>query len=351
VAGPASSGASSTGRGQGLTVAVTGPTGDIGRSLLRSLDRSKEVRRVLAMARRPFDPAEHGLKKTEYRQGDVLDRQMLDELVAGADVVVHLAFLIVGGLSDTERVNLEGSRAVFEATVAAGVPRLVYASSVAAYGFHADNPQLLTEDIPPRGTERHYYSAQKAALEAVLTEVLDGTQTDAYVFRPCIVAGGDALALLENIPYIQLSDRMPGPLLRMLEVLPVLKPVLPDPGVPFQLVHHDDVATALRAAVLGRGKPGVYNLAGPGELRMSDLADALGWYSIPIPDLALDATAEVLARLPFIPAEAQWIESVRAPVLMDTTKARRELRWRPKHDADSTLREMVDAARSERLIR
>jgi UDP-glucose 4-epimerase len=266
-------------------------------------------------------------------------------------VVVHLAFLIVGGLSDTERVNLEGSRAVFEATVAAGVPRLVYASSVAAYGFHADNPQLLTEDIPPRGTERHYYSAQKAALEAVLTEVLDGTQTDAYVFRPCIVAGGDALALLENIPYIQLSDRMPGPLLRMLEVLPVLKPVLPDPGVPFQLVHHDDVATALRAAVLGRGKPGVYNLAGPGELRMSDLADALGWYSIPIPDLALDATAEVLARLPFIPAEAQWIESVRAPVLMDTTKARRELRWRPKHDADSTLREMVDAARSERLIR
>jgi nucleoside-diphosphate-sugar epimerase len=332
-------------------VAVTGPTGDIGRSLLRSLDRSKEVRRVLAMARRPFDPAEHGLKKTEYRQGDVLDRQLLDEFVQDADVVVHLAFLIVGGLSETERVNLEGSRSVFEATVAAGVPRLVYASSVAAYGFHADNPRLLTEDIPPRGTERHYYSAQKAALEAVLGEVVQGTQTDAHVFRPCIVAGADALALLENIPYIQLSDRMPGPLLRMLEVLPVLKPVLPDPGVPFQLVHHDDVASALRAAVLGRGAPGVYNLAGPGELRMSDLADALGWYSIPIPDLALDATAELLARLPFIPAEAQWIESVRAPVLMDTAKARRELRWRPKHDAAATLREMVDAARSERLIR
>jgi nucleoside-diphosphate-sugar epimerase len=240
---------------------------------------------------------------------------------------------------------------VFEAAVAAGVPRLVYASSVAAYGFHADNPELLTEDIPPRGTERHYYSAQKAALEAVLTEVLEGAQTDAYVFRPCIVAGADALALLQNIPYIQLSERMPGPLLRMLEVMPALKPVLPDPGVPFQLVHHDDVATALRAAVLGRGQPGVYNLAGPGELRMSDLADALGWYSIPIPDLALDATAEILARLPFVPAEAQWIESVRASVLMDTAKARRELRWRPKHDAMATLREMVDAARSEQLIR
>jgi UDP-glucose 4-epimerase len=336
---------------KGLTVAVTGPTGDIGRSLLRSLDRSREVKRVLAMARRPFDPAAHGLKKTEYRQGDVLDRSLIDDFVRGADVVVHLAFLIVGGLSDTERVNLEGSRNVFEATVAAGISRLVYASSVAAYGFHADNPPLLTEDVPPRGTDRHYYSAQKAALESVLDEVVQGSGTDAYVFRPCIVAGGDALALLENIPYIQLSERMPAPLLRMLEVLPALKPVLPDPGVPFQLVHHDDVASALRAAVLGRGEPGVYNLAGPGQIRMSDLADALGWYSIPIPDLAVDAAAEVLARLPFIPAEAQWIESIRTPVLMDTAKARRELRWRPGHDAVATLREMVDAARSEQLIR
>ena len=61
--------------------------------------------------------------------------------------------------------------------------------------------------------------------------------------------------------------------------------------------------------------------------------------------------AEAVARLPFVPAEAQWIESFRSPVLMDTAKARRELRWRPKHDARTTLQDMVDAARSERLIR
>jgi nucleoside-diphosphate-sugar epimerase len=330
---------------------VTGPTGDIGRSLLRSLDRSREVGRILAMARRPFDPAEHGLHKTEYRQGDVLDQGTVEELVDGADVVVHLAFLIVGSLDETQKVNLEGSRNVFEATVQAGAARLIYASSVAAYGFHEENPTPLTEDVPPRGTDNHYYSAQKAALEGVLESVLDGADTEAYVFRPCIVAGADALALLENIPYIKLSERMPRAVLRTLEFLPALKPVIPDPGIPFQLVHHDDVASALRAAVLGRGQPGVYNLAGPGELRMSDLAQALGWYSIPIPELAVDATAELLARLPFIPAEAQWIESVRAPVLMDTSKARRELRWRPKHDALQTLVEMVQAAREEQLIR
>ena len=64
----------------------------------------------------------------------------------GADVAVHLAFAIFGGREETRRVNLEGSRNVFEAAIEAGVKRLVYASSVAAYGFHADNPQPLTED-------------------------------------------------------------------------------------------------------------------------------------------------------------------------------------------------------------
>jgi UDP-glucose 4-epimerase len=335
----------------GLTVAVTGPTGDIGRSLLRVLERSREVSRIVAMARRPFDPAAAGLRKTVYRQADVLDRGAVQALVADADVVVHLAFLIMGGREETQSVNIEGSRNVFESAAAAGVKRLVYASSVAAYGFYADNPPLLTEEIPPRATERHYYSAQKAELEGILRDVVAGADLDAYLFRPCIVAGPDALLLVQNIPYIQLSERMPSAALRVLELLPVLKPVLPDPGIEFQLVHHDDVASAFKAAVLGRGSPGVYNLAGPGTVKMSDVADALGWYSVPVPELAVDAAAELVARLPFAPNEAEWIEAFRVAVLMDTAKARRELRWRPQHDALETLRSMVQAARSEQLIR
>ena len=334
-----------------LTVAVTGPTGDIGRSLLRALERSRDVARIRAMARSPFDPAEAGLRKTEYRQADVLDADAVAEVVAGADVVVHLAFIILGDLAETTSVNLQGSRNVFDAAVAAGARRLVYASSVAAYGYHSDSPEWLTEDVPTRGTDRHYYSAQKAELEAALTERLAGADTKGYVFRPCIVAGPDAMTMLESIPYIQLSDRMPSAVLRALELMPALRPVIPDPGVPFQLVHHDDVATAMRAAVLGRGEPGVYNLAAPGTITMSDLARALGWYAIPVPDLAVGAAAELVARLPFVPAEAQWIETVRNPVLMDTARARKVLGWRPRHDAAETLAAMVEAGRLARLMR
>jgi UDP-glucose 4-epimerase len=259
--------------------------------------------------------------------------------------------MIMGSADETTRINLTGSRNVFAAAIDADVPRLVYASSVAAYGFGPDNPPVLTEDLDPRGTARHYYSAQKAELEQALHELMAGSDTEAYVFRPCIVAGPDALTLVETIPYVQLSERMPGAVLRALEFMPALKPVLPNPGVPFQLVHHDDVATALEAAVLGRGEPGVYNLAADGTLTLADLADALGWYSVPVPEIAVGATAELVARLPFVPAEAQWIESLRRPVIMDTSRARTVLGWAPRYDARATLEQMVQAARAEGLLR
>jgi nucleoside-diphosphate-sugar epimerase len=334
-----------------LTVAVTGPTGEIGQAAVAALERSRGIARIIGMARRPFDPAARGWKKVLYRQGDVLDPKAVDELVREADVVLHLAFMIMGGERESRAINLEGSRNVFEASAAAGVQRLVYASSVAAYGFHADNPQPLTEDVPARGTAAHYYSAQKAEVEELLGETLAGSATEAYVFRPCIVAGPQAPLLLDSLPYTQISERLPGPVLRLLDGVPILRPVLPDPGVPFQLVHHDDVASAMRAAVLGRGSGGVYNLAGPGEMTVKLLAQELGWYSIPVPELALDTVAELIGRLGFLPAQAQWISAFREPVLMDASRAKRELGWRPRHDALETLRATIAAARMGRLIR
>jgi UDP-glucose 4-epimerase len=330
---------------------VTGPTGEIGRAVVGALERSPEVERVLGMARRPFDPAAQGWKKVSYRRGDVLNRDAVADLVKDADVVVHLAFMIMGGPQETSAVNMDGSRNVFEATVSAGVKRLIYASSVAAYGFHGGNPQPLTEEVPALGTASHYYSAQKAEVEAILGEVLGGSSTAAYVLRPCIVGGPDAPLLIDSLPYTQLSERLPGAVLRLLDGVPILKPVLPDPGVPFQLVHHDDVASAMRAAVLGRGAPGIYNLAGAGELTVKQLAEELGWYSIPVPELAVDAVAEMIGRLSFLPAQAQWIAAFREPMIMDISKARRELRWRPKHDALQTLRETIAAERLDSLVR
>jgi UDP-glucose 4-epimerase len=330
----------------GLTVAVTGPTGDLGIALVNALERSRKVKKVVGLARRPFDPKDQGWKKTEYRQGDVQDKASVRDAVKGADVVVHLAFAILSASDATRAVNIDGSRNVFEAAVEAGAERICYASSVAAYGFHDDNPDWLTEEVPPRGSPEHPYSQQKADVERVLGEVLlKRSRTIAYAFRPCIVAGPEARTMLQEIPYFRLGEAMPDAVARLIASLPVLKPVIPDPGTRFQLVHEDDVARAFVAGVRGVGEPGPYNLAGGGTLTMADLADALGWYSVNVPKLALEATAEIATRLPLAPDSVAWLHAVRKPVLMKTDRARKLLKWRPQHTSRRTLDGMVKAHR------
>jgi UDP-glucose 4-epimerase len=325
-----------------LRVAVTGPTGEIGISTIEALESHSEVAQIVGMARRPFDPAERGWSKTVYRQGDILDREAVDALVADADVVVHLAFIVMGSRQESARVNLAGTRNVFEATVAAQRPRLVYTSSVAAYGYHSDNPVPITEDVPTRGSPEHYYSEQKAACEAALTEITSGSDLEVFVLRPCIVAGPKATALADAMPW----NKLPGPARRVIEALPLLKPPFPDPGTPMQLIHHDDVAAAIALAVTtASAPPGAFNLAGDGVVSLSEVGVALGARPVKVPRVAAVATSELISRLPFVPSALEWLHAGRSSVVMDTRKARNQLGWQPKFSAAQTLSALADAVR------
>ena len=300
----------------GLTVAVTGPTGEIGIAAVTALEHEPAVDNILGMARRPFDTSSHGWTKTTYQQGDILDREAVDALVADADVVVHLAFIIMGSREESARVNLQGTRNVFEATVAAQRPRrLVYTSSVAAYGYYADNPIPLTEDVPPRGSAEHYYSEQKAACEATLAEVTEGSSLEVFILRPCIVAGPKAPVMADAMPWNQL----PAPMRAVVKAIPALKPVVPDPGVPMQLVHHDDVASAIALAATAPAPPGAYNIAGEGLITLSDVAKALGGRPVRVPAAAASAASAAISRLPYVPSALEWLHTGRTSVVMDTT--------------------------------
>ncbi len=324
----------------GITVAVTGPTGEIGISAVTALEREPAVEAIVGMARRPFDPSSRGWVKTTYQQGDILDREAVDALVAQADVVIHLAFIIMGSREESARINLQGTRNVFEATVAAERPRrLVYTSSVAAYGYHSDNPVPLTEDVPTRGSAEHYYSAQKAACEALLADITKDSPLEVFVLRPCIVAGPKATALADAMPWNQL----PGPLRAVTKALPILKPVVPDPGFPLQLVHHDDVAAAIALAATAPAPPGAYNIAGDGLVTVADVARALGGRPVRVPAVAASAASAAISHLPFVPSMLEWLHVARTSVVMDTTKARTQLGWQPLHSSAETLAALASA--------
>src|SRR3954465_6824925 len=186
-----------------LTVAVTGPTGTFGYGLMPLLQSDRRIERIIGMARRPFDPAEQGWSKMEYRQGDVRDPAALNQAFEGADVVVHLAFMITGNASREEirAINVEGTLNVFRAAAAAGAQRFVYASSVAAYGFHEDNPTPMTEEHPVRPAAKLFYAQEKAEIEHLLGEESAAhPELQLYLLRPPIVVGPNAVGAKEILP-------------------------------------------------------------------------------------------------------------------------------------------------------
>jgi nucleoside-diphosphate-sugar epimerase len=329
-----------------FTVAVTGPTGTFGFGLIPLLQAEPRIGRIIGIARRPFDPSQHGWTKMEYRQGDVRDQDALRDAFAGADAVVHLAFMITGNApAETIReINVEGTLNAFRGAREAGAGRFVYASSVAAYGFHPDNPVGMTEEWPVRPAARLFYAREKAELEHLLADEAGSSPEPAlYLLRPPIVLGPHAVGA---------KDALPEPLAQMgrraldaMRGLPIPIP-MPAPEVQVQFIHEDDVGQALLKCVLGEGPPGAYNIAGDGVLTGADIARELGLAPIPIPARAVYAAARAAAALPrpgFLPPAAEWVEAVSHPAIMDTTKAREELGWQPKYTALEALRDTLPA--------
>jgi nucleoside-diphosphate-sugar epimerase len=326
---------------EGLTVAVTGPTGTFGFGLIPLLQADDRIARIIGIARRPFDPEQHGWTKMDYRQGDVRDPETLREAFDEADVVVHLAFMITGTASrETIRaVNVEGTLNAFEATAVSGARRFVYASSVAAYGFYEDNPIGMTEEWPTRRANRLFYAQEKADLERLLYEQADAHPDVAlYLLRPPIVLGPHAVGAKTALP--EPLAALAQNALDFARRLPIPVPV-PVPDLPMQFIHEDDVGQALLGCIVADGPPGAYNIAGDGIVTAADVVRELGFTPITVPAGIAETAARAAASIPlpsFAPPVAEWVEAATHPAIMDTEKAKRELGWEPRYTGIDALR-------------
>jgi nucleoside-diphosphate-sugar epimerase len=327
-----------------LTVAFTGPTGTFGFGLMPLLQADQRIGRIVGIARRPFDPAEHGWTKMQYRRGDVRDQSALEEAFAGADVVAHLAFMITGTAprATIRAINVDGTLNAFRAAAAAGARRFVYASSVAAYGFHSDNPTGMTEEWPVRPAARLFYAQEKAEIEHLLgEEAAAHPELGLYLLRPPIVLGPHAVGAKELLPgpLAAFGRGLAGIVRRLPAPLPVLAP-----ATPVQFIHEDDVGQAFLLCIAGAGPPGAYNITGDGVLTGADVARELGLLPFPVPARLVHAGARALAAVPlpgFAPPAAEWLEAASHPAIMDAGKAKRELGWRPRYTSLEALRDTL----------
>lgn len=312
-----------------MRVVVVGASGNVGTSVLQSLAADPDVRSVLGLARRlPRLP----VAKTEWAKADIAT----DDLVAlfrGADAVVHLAWLFqpTHDPSTTWRVNAIGSIRVFRAVADAGVPALVYASSVGAY---SPGPQdrAVDENWPTNGCPTAAYTREKAYVERVLdTFEREHPETRVVRLRPGFIFKRESATAQRRL--------FAGPLVPHSLIRPGLVPAIPDlPGLRFQALHTRDAGEAYRLAVL-RPVRGAFNIAADPVLDTSELARLLGATPIRVPTSAVRTALAAAWHLHLVPASPQLFDAVLRLPLMDVTRARTELGWAPRHSGTDALHE------------
>src|SRR5690242_8234075 len=249
-----------------MRVVVTGASGNVGTSLLRALGDDDRIDEILALARRR--PSRE-VPKTEWRSADI-ERNDLETIFRGADCVVHLAWAIQPShdLAALRRTNVDGSARVFRAAAEAGVPALVYASSVGAYS-PGPKDRSVDESWPTKGTPTSFYSRHKAEVEALLDRFqAERPETRVVRLRPSLIFKRSSAE--EQRRYFL------GPLFPRLLARRGAIAFVPDiEGLRFQAVHSLDVGEAYRLAIVGDAR-GAFNVAAEPVLDPDTLARALG---------------------------------------------------------------------------
>ncbi|MGM1060733.1 NAD-dependent epimerase/dehydratase family protein [Saccharothrix sp. Mg75] len=321
-----------------MRIVITGASGNVGTGVLRAL-AAEGGHEVVGLCRRPPDPVPPYDSAVWHRcdLADSRSRAVLDEVLPGADAVVHLAWMFQP-LRDAgllHRTNYAGTLGVLDAARRAGVPHVVHASSIAVYGPAGAEP--VDETWPATGVPGSVYGQGKAEVEAELRRfATENPEIAVASVRPTLVAQREASASFLALFF---DPVVPQWLLRLVErgALPVL-PLPSDLRV--QFVHADDVGDAVVRVLRARAS-GAFNVAADPVFTADDLAALFGARALPVPTGLVRAAVSALWRLRVLRASPGWFDvGLRSPVV-DTTRARVELGWEPRVSGEDAALEQL----------
>jgi UDP-glucose 4-epimerase len=318
-----------------MRVVVIGGSGNVGTSTVSALSSDPTVESIVGVARRI---PEWTPPKVRWVGADLRTSNLVD-IFQAADVVVHLGWLIQPSRDEAtlRSVNVDGSARVFEAVADAGVPALVYASSVGAYS-PGPKDRRVDESWPTEGIPSSFYARHKAEVERLLDAFERQKPAVRTVrLRPGLVFKRGAASEIRRL--------FAGPLLPSRLLRSRLIPIVPDvPRLCFQAVHSLDLGEAYRLAAVGDAR-GAFNIAAEPVLDPPELGRLLDARPLRMSPRVLRALADVSWRLRLQPTPAGWVDMALAVPLMDVSRAHSELGWKPRRGAGEALLELLAGMR------
>ncbi|HMR04702.1 MAG TPA: SDR family oxidoreductase [Polyangiaceae bacterium] len=299
-----------------MRVLVTGISGKVGQQVALLL--AEHAHEVVGIDRRPWRDAPEGMR---IHQADIRKRAAEDVFrIEKPDAVIHMATVthLTAQSEDRYRINLGGTKAVFDFCHRYGVKHAVFAGRHTYYGAAADSVLYHTEDEPPLALETFPELA-----DLVAADLFAGTALWRY---PEI-----ATAVLRIV--YTLGPSKSGTLAAFLRGRRVPSVLGHDPL--FQFMHEADVARALVLA-LEKGLRGVYNVAGPQPMPLSSIVRHVGHQLIPVPEVLFRL---VLGRfgLPRLPPGA--LSHIKFPVVVDASAFVEKTGFKHSKDEYETLQD------------
>ena len=279
------------------------------------------------------------MPKVEWAAADA-SRDDLTSLFQGADAVVLCSWIIQPSrdLNKQWMVNVEGSTRAMRAVKEAGVPALLYASSVGAYS-PGPKDRAVDESWPTGGIPTSYYGRHKAEVERRLDHFeKEAPGVRVVRMRPGLVFKKEAAEGIRRLfagPFFPNALAHPG----IINFIPQIE------DLRSQIVHSHDVGEAFRLGIVGDAR-GAFNLATEPVLDAAEIGRILQARPVPVSSKVARAAADLSWKLRLQPVSPGWLDLSRQVPIMDTTKAQTELGWTPEHGAEETLLEILEGLRT-----